>query len=132
MVVLISYSLMLGGWLGMTCPHGICYGLKWLLRHEGPRDHVDMIMNLASVPNVVVVDMANMAVAHARSRGYNVFQPFDGRVAECNSENIEKASNFANEKMNKRITISHRKQVRTLFLQSMYCIKYITGILGIP
>ena len=215
----------------------LCYGLKWLLRHEGPRDHVDMIMSLASLPNVVVVDMVNMVVAHVRSRGYNVFQPFDGRVAECNSKNIEKASNgelaidwpwfpngaqdhgitakqvnrsdgeqlllnpttgsshhyclfdpfheknsvdpanclhrvscvnqlagksnletaeqlnnrrnrdnyfttsltahnsvfveqlathFANKKMNKRITISHPKQV------SMYCIKYITGILGIP
>ena len=75
----------------MTCPHGICYGLKWLLRHEGPRDHVDMIMNLASVPNVVVLDMANMMVAHARNRGYDVFQPFQGRVAECTPENIEKA-----------------------------------------
>ena len=75
----------------MTCPHGICYGLKWLLRHEGPRDHVDMIMNLAAVPNVVVVDMANMVVVHARNRGYNVFQPFDGRVAECTPDNIQKA-----------------------------------------
>ena len=51
----IFLVLRIGGWLGMTCPHGICYGLKWLLRHEGPRDHVDMIMNLAAVPNVVVV-----------------------------------------------------------------------------
>ena len=75
----------------MTCPHGICYGLKWLLRHEGPRDHADMIMNLASVSNVVVLDMANMMVAHARNRGYDVFQPFQGRVAECTPENIEKA-----------------------------------------
>ena len=65
--------------------------VKWLLRHEGPRDHVDMIMNLAVVPNVVVVDMANMVVAHARNRGYNVFQPFDGRFAECTQENIQKA-----------------------------------------
>ena len=75
----------------MTCPHGICYGLKWLLRHEGPRDHVDMIMNLAAVPNIVVLDMANMMVAHARNRGYDVFQPFNGRVAECSQENIQKA-----------------------------------------
>lgn len=75
----------------MTCPHGICYGLKWLLRHEGPRDHVDMVMNLAALPNVIVLDMANMMVAHARNRGYNVFQPFEGRVAECTPENIRKA-----------------------------------------
>ena len=74
----------------MTCPHGICYGLKWLIRHEGPRDHEDMIINLAAVPNVVVVDMANMVVAHARTREYNVFQPFDGRVAECTPEKIQK------------------------------------------
>ena len=86
----IFLVLRIGGWLGMTCPHGICYGLKWLLRHEGPRDHVDMIMNLAAVPNVVVVDMANMVVAHARNRGYNVFQPFDGRVTECTPDNIQK------------------------------------------
>lgn len=75
----------------MTCPHGVCYGLKWLLRHEGPRDHVDMIMNLAAVPNVVVVDMANMVVAHARNRGFDVFKPYEGRVAECTSDNVEKA-----------------------------------------
>lgn len=77
----------------MTCPHGTCYGLKWLLRHERPRDHVDMLMNLASFPNVVAVDMVNMVVAHAKNRGYDVFQPFQGRVAECSAENIQKAQN---------------------------------------
>lgn len=77
----------------MTCPHGVCYGLKWLLRQEGPRDHVDMIMNLAAVPNVVVCDIANMVAAHARRRGFAVFQPFDGRVAESSPANILKAQN---------------------------------------
>lgn len=77
----------------MTCPHGVCYGLKWLLRQEGPRDHVDMIMNLAALPNVVVTDIANMVAAHARRRGYDVFSPFHGRVADSTAENIKKAEN---------------------------------------
>ena len=75
----------------MTCPHGICYGLKWLLRQEGPRDHVDMLKNLAVLPNIIVCDIANMIVAHGRIRGLDVFGPNEGRVAEATRENIEKA-----------------------------------------
>ena len=50
----------------MTCPHGICYGLKWLFRQEGPRDHVNMLKSLAVLPNIIVCDIANMIVAHGR------------------------------------------------------------------
>lgn len=77
----------------MTCPHGICYGLKWLLRQEGPRDHVDMLKSLAVLPNIIVCDIANMIVAHGRNRGLDVFGPNQGRVAEATSENIGKAEN---------------------------------------
>lgn len=77
----------------MTCPHGICYGLKWLLRQEGPRDHVDMLKSLAALPNVVVCDIANMIVAHGRHRGLDVFGPNEGRVAQATDENIKKAEN---------------------------------------
>ena len=52
-----------------------------------------MLMNLASLPNVIAVDMANMVVAHAKNWGYDVFQPFQGRVAKCSAENIQKAQN---------------------------------------
>ena len=93
----IFLVLRIGGWLGMTCPHGICYGLKWLLRHEGPRDHVDMIMNLAAVPNVVVVDMANMVVVHARNRGYNVFHLTD--VSQSVRQTISKRREMASWKL---------------------------------
>lgn len=75
----------------MTCPHGICYGLKWLLRQEGPRDHVDMVKNFAAVPNVIVSDIANMVVAHGRNRGFDVFGAYEGRVAPATPENIKKA-----------------------------------------
>ena len=75
----------------MTCPHGICYGLKWLLRQEGPRDHVDMLKSLAVLPNIIVCDIANMIVAHGRNRDLDVFGPNEGRVAEATRENIEKA-----------------------------------------
>ena len=50
----------------MTFPHGICYGLKWLLRQEGPRDHLDMVKSLAVLPNIIVCDIANMIVAHGQ------------------------------------------------------------------
>ena len=77
----------------MTCPHGICYGLKWLLRQEGPRDHVDMLKSLAVLPNVIVCDIANMIVAHGRNRGLDAFGPHEGRVAEATNENIVQAEN---------------------------------------
>ena len=35
-----------GGMLHMVCPHGIVYGLKWLIRGEGVRDHFVMILKL--------------------------------------------------------------------------------------
>lgn len=50
-------------------------------------------MNLASLPNIVVVDMANMIVAHARRRGFDVFSPNEGRVAAASEKNIEGAKN---------------------------------------
>ena len=53
-------------------PHGICYGLKWLLRQEGPRDHVDMLKSLAVLPNIIICDIANMIVTHGRNRGLDV------------------------------------------------------------
>ena len=77
----------------MTCPHGICYGLKWLLRQEGPRDHVDMLKSLAVLPNVIVCDIANMILPHGRNMGLDVFGPNEGGVAETTSENIKNAEN---------------------------------------
>lgn len=41
-----------GGWVSGTCPHGVTYALKFFLRAESPRDHVDVILSMAHQPNI--------------------------------------------------------------------------------
>lgn len=77
-----------GGWLGAACQHGVCYGLKWLLRQEGARDHVDLIMSMKHQPNIIIVDFANTVAAHGQNRKPGLFSPFDGRVLPNTAENI--------------------------------------------
>ncbi|KAK3715324.1 hypothetical protein QZH41_001662 [Actinostola sp. cb2023] len=77
-----------GGWLGAACQHGVCYGIKWLVRQEGARDHVDLIRSLAHQPNFVVVDFANQVAAHGNKRYPGMFSPYDGRVLPATVENI--------------------------------------------
>ena len=33
-----------GGSFGALCPHSVCYGLKWIFRAEGVRDHINMLL----------------------------------------------------------------------------------------
>ena len=80
-----------GGWLGASCPHSVCYGLKWLLRQEGARDHIDLLLSLKHQPNFIVVDFANMVAAHGEKRQPGMFHPFKGRLAEPTAENIKDA-----------------------------------------
>ena len=47
----------LGGWLSFSCPHGIVYYLKLLLRAESCRDYVDGL----------IVDMAHIFANHANN-----------------------------------------------------------------
>ena len=46
----------------------MCYGIKWLLRQEGARDHVDRLKSLSHQPNFVIVDFANQVAAHGNKR----------------------------------------------------------------
>ncbi len=80
-----------GGWLGAACHHGICYGLKWLIRQEGARDHVDIIRSMAHQPNFLVVDFANQVAAHGNKRYSGMFSPFAGRVVQDTPENVQLA-----------------------------------------
>ncbi|KAK3700157.1 hypothetical protein QZH41_009864, partial [Actinostola sp. cb2023] len=66
----------------------LCYGIKWLVRQEGARDHVDLIRSLAHQPNFVVVDFANQVAAHGNKRYPGMFSPYDGRVLPATVENI--------------------------------------------
>jgi len=77
----------------MTCRHGVCYGLKWLLRQEGARDHVDLLKSLKVQPTVTVVDFANMVAAHGNLRFPGMFTPNEGRIAEPTLDNIMSAKN---------------------------------------
>ena len=85
-----------GGWLSATCEHGVVYALKFLLRCESPRGFVDVLLSLKHRPNVVIVDMANMVVAHGNKRLKGMFSPFQGMVAEPTEKNIRlaKSGNF--------------------------------------
>lgn len=77
-----------GGWLGAACQHGICYGMKWLIRQEGARDHIDLIKSLAHQPNFIIVDFANQVAAHGNKRFHGMFAPNAGRVLPPTPENI--------------------------------------------
>ena len=80
-----------GGWVSGTCPHGVIYALKFVLRTESPRDYVDLILSMAHQPNIIVSDMANMVVAHGSKRQRNMFSPFHGMVAEPTKSNVQEA-----------------------------------------
>ena len=78
-----------GGVVTATCPHGIVYALKFVLRAESPRDHVDNLLSMQHQPNVVIVDMANMVAAHGNKREFGMFAPYNGMLVEPNDANIE-------------------------------------------
>ena len=56
-----------GGWLSFSCPHGIVYYLKFLLRAESCRDYIDGLLSLKHEPNIVIVDMAHIVANHANN-----------------------------------------------------------------
>ena len=95
-----------GGWLSFSCPHGLVYYLKFLLRAESCRDYVDGCLSMAHLPNVVIVDMAHIVAKHANSsrrediekynKGDNkgkLFRPYGGRAADPEiKDNVKKAN----------------------------------------
>ena len=88
---IIAYTLFTGGWLSASCPHGVVYGLKFCLRAESPRDHIDVIMSMASQPPIVINDMPHVVARHGNRRRKGMFSPYEGRLAEPTIQNIEAA-----------------------------------------
>lgn len=88
---IILLVILSGGWLSASCPHNIVYAVKFVLRAEGPRDYIDILLSMEHQPTIVIVDMAHMVVAHGKHRKPGMFAPFDGRLVEATTENIEKA-----------------------------------------
>ena len=98
-----------GGWLSFSCQHGIVYYLKFILRAKSPRDYVDGLLSLVYIPNIVVVDMAHIVAKHATSsrkddakyygkgdKEGNIFNPFNGRVADPEDQDIVQMANDNN------------------------------------
>ncbi|XP_050398510.2 HMG domain-containing protein 3 [Patella vulgata] len=77
-----------GGILVMACPHGICYGIKHLIRAESVRDHIDMILSMKHQPTIVINDLSNISAAHGNNRKKNMFAPHKGRVVDSSIENL--------------------------------------------
>ena len=83
-----------GGWLTFSCPHGVVYYLKFLLRSESSCDYIDCLLSMKHIPNVVLIDMAHIIAKHvlmlrredvqnyANNEEGVLFEPYFGRVAE--------------------------------------------------
>ena len=95
----------LGGWLSFSCPHGVVYYLKFLLRSESSCDYVDGLLSMEHLPNITVIDMAHIVANHALTSrkedvikyGYDengiLFKPYNGRVVDPeNPENVANAT----------------------------------------
>ena len=82
-----------GGWLTLSCKHGIIYAVKFLLRSESPRDYIDILRSLKYRPNILINDMAHMVANFGNRRHPGLFAPYAGRAAEATHENIELAVN---------------------------------------
>ena len=68
--------------MAASCPHGIVYATKALIRSESVRDHVDILLSLKSIPTVTINDMPNMTAKHGNLRRAGLFHPHEGRLAD--------------------------------------------------
>ncbi len=82
-----------GGWASGTCPHGVMYALKFVLRSESPCDYVDLLLSMKFQPNITIIDIANLVAAHGNKCKENMFHPHNGKVLEPTIENVTKGIN---------------------------------------
>ena len=71
-----------------SCPHGIVYGLKIILRSESVRDHMDLLLSFRKFPMIIVSDLSSMLAQHAENRCPGIFSPHQGRLAEPTEANL--------------------------------------------
>ncbi|XP_077096666.1 uncharacterized protein LOC143748537 [Siphateles boraxobius] len=82
-----------GGLGVIMCPCGVVYSIKFNLRAESPRDFADLLLSWKHFPNITIYDYPRGLVAHTNNRKplHPPFHPFEGRVQDPSSENIQKA-----------------------------------------
>ncbi|XP_058639161.1 uncharacterized protein LOC131544754 isoform X2 [Onychostoma macrolepis] len=82
-----------GGWAVITCPCGVVYSLKFLIRAESPRDYADCLLSFKHFPNINIYDFARGLATHTNLREPErvPFRPYEGRLKEPTPENIKLA-----------------------------------------
>lgn len=87
------FCVLLGGLGVIMCHCGIVYSIKFYLRAESPCDFADLLLSWKHFPNITIYDYPRGLVAHTNKRMplHPPFHPFEGRVQDPSSENIQKA-----------------------------------------
>ena len=80
-----------GGWLAFSCPHGIVYVVKALLKHESPSDYVDILLSLKIPPAVIICDMPDRIARNLHRRAPALLRPHLGMLAAPTTVNIASA-----------------------------------------
>nr|XP_039253461.1 uncharacterized protein LOC120330648 isoform X3 [Styela clava] len=78
-----------GGIVHFRCTHGVCYFMKYLLRQESARDHVDGLLSFIRQPNVYISDIASQVAHHGENRKNGLFYPYKGMLYEYSEENLK-------------------------------------------
>ena len=71
------------------CECRVIYGIKSIIRKEGPRDFADIMLSLQHPPNIFIVDNAAKLAKHVNKRKEDFFNPNEGRICEVSDINIE-------------------------------------------
>ena len=80
-----------GGYYLLLCKHRVVYGMKCILRREGPRDGGDMLLSLRVPPTAWFSDNANLFAKHVNKRSPDHFSPNQGRICAESDVNIAAA-----------------------------------------
>ena len=89
---IINFNFFSGWWLSASCPHGIVYALKFLLRAQSPRDYVDILFSMKVQPNIVILDIAPMVATSGNNWKPGMCNPNLGWLACPSGDNISLAS----------------------------------------
>ncbi|XP_078487093.1 uncharacterized protein LOC144745155 [Ciona intestinalis] len=77
-----------GGVIHLRCPHGVCVYMKFLLRQESARDHVDAILSFRKQPIVFISDIGSQVAHHGEARMKDLFRPNKGMLYAYTKENL--------------------------------------------
>ena len=57
-----------GGYLTGVCPHKVVYFVKFLVRAEGRRDYIDLLLSIKYQSNILISDMPQIIASHGNKR----------------------------------------------------------------